>query len=111
MTTTQLEKRREDNKRICAQFCKVSEDQYCEHHHDMDCMLARLIDENKLRTRTMTVEGTSAVQQLTLALVSRSFYFQVEPIPDDQYNITVKAEDFSTVLSMAELCKYLVSFQ
>lgn len=49
MTTIELEKRREDNRRICNQFCTVEPliecngHALCEHHADIDNMLVKSI--------------------------------------------------------------------
>ena len=54
---------------------------------------AIVIDGFKLKTKTIVVEGRAWATAVVTGLVLRSQWFEFEPLPDDEYLITVKVEN------------------
>ena len=46
-----------------------------------------------MKTYTVTVNGLGFVQAVIARLADRSQWFTFEPLPDDDYEVTVKAEN------------------
>lgn len=53
------------------------------------------MQENRSFTKTisMIVTGESATRTVALELIRQSQWFEIEPLPDDKFEITVKAEN------------------
>lgn len=56
----------------------------------------------QLETATAIVTGEQAAREAVAFLVSESAAFTVEPLPDDQWEISVKPDRVRTLRRMAE---------
>lgn len=59
-----------------------------------------LLDKSLYGTYSQIVNGEPAARRVAATLVSNGVEFHVEPLPDDDWQITVKRETVS-ILSMA----------
>jgi hypothetical protein len=57
-----------------------------------------------MRTFALTVTSLFVAQDIVHDLLVRSQWFQVEPLPDDQYEITVKTENEALLKRLVGSC-------
>lgn len=61
--------------------------------HDLIFALYRHIGNLRgVRTHSIILHGSTSASKAALHLVNRSTWFQIEPLPDDQWELTVKEE-------------------
>lgn len=56
-----------------------------------------------MKTYSVTITGLDKVQVILRALANQSQWLTFEPMPDDQYKVTVKAENQSLLNRFVEV--------
>ena len=61
--------------------------------------MLRWMTRKERRTDSIAMKGEAMVQSLTKALVAAGCWFTVQPLPDQVWRITVKADDMPALLA------------
>lgn len=61
--------------------------------------MLRWIEKKDRRTDCIAMKGEATVRSITTQLVSAGCWFTVQPMPDQVWRITVKADDMPVLLS------------